>query len=108
MKITHNKVGQNLNLSDLNKTDKADSANKSEKASSASVASALGGSADATSVNLSSKAQDMKKMKEIATNTPDVDEAKVARLQAMIDGGTYKVDAASIADRMVDEQLGWN
>lgn len=108
MKITHNKVGQNLNLSDLNKTDKADSANKADKSTASNVASALGSGVEATSVNLSSKAQDMKKMKEIATNTPDVDEAKVARLQALIDSGNYKVDAESIANRMVDEQLGWN
>jgi flagellar biosynthesis anti-sigma factor FlgM len=34
-----------------------------------------------------------------------VDEAKVARLQKMIDEGSYKTDAAAIADRLVDAHL---
>jgi hypothetical protein len=33
------------------------------------------------------------------------DEAKIARIQKMVDAGTYKVDASAIADKLVDEQL---
>ena len=33
----------------------------------------------------------------------DIDEAKVARLQKLIDEGKYNVDADAIADRMIDE-----
>jgi negative regulator of flagellin synthesis FlgM len=47
----------------------------------------------------------MKRAKELATPSKDIDEAKVARLQAMIDSGKYKMDAAAIADRLVDEQM---
>ena len=56
-------------------------------------------------VNLSQKVYDMKKVKEMATPNDSIDEAKVARLQALIDAGEYKVDADAIADRLVDEHL---
>ena len=46
-------------------------------------------------------------MKEAALAAPDIDEAKVSRLQKLIDEGKYKVDAKEIADKMVDEQLSW-
>lgn len=54
-------------------------------------------------VELSSRAQDIKRAKEIAMSSPDVDEAKVARLQAMIDKGQYKVNAEKVAERLLDE-----
>ncbi len=55
-------------------------------------------------VELSPRAQDIKKARELATPDMDsVDEAKVARLQAMIDSGSYKVNAEAIADRLLDE-----
>jgi flagellar biosynthesis anti-sigma factor FlgM len=67
---------------------------------------AFGGSAR---VDVSQRAQDIKKAKELATpKDSDVDEAKVARLQAMIDQGKYKVDADKIADKLVDEFAATN
>jgi negative regulator of flagellin synthesis FlgM len=56
-------------------------------------------------VNLSDRAQMMAKAKEIAQNTETGNEAKVARLQKLIDEGKYNVDAAAVADRLVDEHL---
>ena len=52
MKITHNKVGQNLNLSDANKADKANSA-KGSAAATDPLAALAGnkGSGDASSVS---------------------------------------------------------
>lgn len=55
-------------------------------------------------VNVSDRAQFMNQIKEAAGRTT-VDEAKVARLQKLIDEGKYKVDADKIADRLVDEHL---
>ena len=54
-------------------------------------------------VELSSRAQDIKRAKELATPDGSIDEAKVARLQAMIDAGEYKVNADAIAERLLDE-----
>jgi negative regulator of flagellin synthesis FlgM len=111
MKITHNKVGQRLDISDSNradraaKTDKLDLLNKELDAGSLKSSQGSEGSAK---INFSERAQMMKKAKEIASNTPDVDMDKVTRLQKMIDEGKYQTDAKAIADRMIDEELNWS
>lgn len=110
MKITHNKVGQNLNLTDSAKSEKAQGLkeNKSSGAASKSDAltsSTLGESSESSRVDVSPRAQEAKRIKEIAMAAPDVDEAKVAKFRQLIDEGKYKVDADAIADKMVDEHL---
>ena len=108
MKITHNKMGQNLNLTDSGKADKATNiANKATEGATSAKADALqsSGLGESTKVELSPKAQEAKRIKELAMAAPDVDEAKVAKFRDMIDKGTYKVDAKAIADKMVDEHL---
>ncbi|AHI04880.1 FlgM, negative regulator of flagellin synthesis [Bdellovibrio bacteriovorus W] len=108
MKITHNKIGQNLNLSDSARADKADGIkNKATGAMDKAQADALSSSSlgDATRVELSPKAQEAKRIKELATAAPDVDEAKVAKFRKLIDEGKYNIDAKAIADRMVDDHL---
>lgn len=110
MKITHNKVGQNLNLTDAGKAGKTDKADKSDKASGAKGADlkSLGESKvgdNASKVELSPRAQDMKRIKDIATSGPEIDEAKVAKFQKLIDEGKYQVDAEALADKMVDEHI---
>jgi len=107
MKITHNKVGQNLNLTDAGKAGKADKADKTGGAKGAdlkSLGESKAGEA-ATKVELSPRAQEMKRIKDIATAGPDVDEAKVAKFQKLIDEGKYEVDAEGLADKMVDEHI---
>jgi negative regulator of flagellin synthesis FlgM len=59
--------------------------------------------ANSAKIDVSSRAQDILKAKALATPSSDVDEAKVARLQKMIDEGKYKVDAEAIAGRLLDE-----
>ena len=107
MRITHNKVGQNLNLSDTGKTEKA---NKPKSGGSEALSEMTAGAArgsDGAQVNISQQAQDVMKAKEIAMAAPDVREDRVAALQKMIDSGNYKVDAKDIADKMVDEESQW-
>lgn len=74
-----------------------------KKSGAASGFDAVAGSS--AKVDVSSRAQDLKKAKELATPSQDIDEAKVARLQKMIDEGKYKVDAEAVADRLVDAHL---
>lgn len=107
MKITHNKVGQNLNLTDAGKSDKAAGVAGKAAGKIADVkADALAQAQNESSkVELSPRAQEAKRIKELAMSAPDVDEAKVAKFRDMIDQGKYKVDAKAIADRMVDEHL---
>ena len=63
---------------------------------------------DSTKVDVSVKAQQMSKAKDIATPSKDIDHAKVARIQDMIDKGDYKVDTNAIADRLVENHLLFN
>ena len=108
MKITHNEVGTNLNTSDTGKADKTDKAKASGGGGKPNAAALQDADLGASKVDLSPRAQDMKKIKEAALAAPDVNEEKVARLQKMIDNGEYKVAAKDIADKMVDEELSWS
>lgn len=106
MKITHNKVGQNVNITENSKSDRA-SASKNAKSPAASSLEALGtgSGAEAARTDVSSRAQDARRIKEIANSVPDVDQAKVEKYRKLIDEGKYKVDAKAVADKMVDEYL---
>ena len=105
MKVS-GKVGNPMQQAEAAKAAKtnADGAAGANGAKKKSLASeAFGTSAR---VDVSQRGQDIKKAKELATpKADDIDEAKVARLQAMIDKGEYKVDASKIADKLVDEHL---
>ncbi len=113
MKITHNKVGQNLNLSDSAQTNKSkeksavDALSTDKKASEAKDVKDLvsSGKFDAVKLDLSERAQDVRKAKELAQAAPDVDMEKVEKFRKLIDDGKYKVDAKAVADRMVSEGL---
>lgn len=107
MKVSNNRPGPMPSAA--NQTAEAA---KSSKATGAEGALATNVKAKTTStadlgssskVELSSRAQDIKKAKELATPSGDIDEAKVARLQAMIDAGKYKVNAEAVAERLLDE-----
>ena len=98
MKITNNGIG--------NTTAKVDSGklSKTESAGAQGLKNGVSAS-NSANVNVSERAQMMQKAKELASGPMTVDEAKVARLQKMIDEGKYKVDANSVADRLVEEHL---
>ncbi|MEN0058187.1 MAG: flagellar biosynthesis anti-sigma factor FlgM [Bdellovibrio sp.] len=107
MKITHNKIGQNLNLTDSTKSDRADGVKNKAADLATNKADALTNSTlgESSRVELSPRAQEAKRIKELAMAVPDVDEAKVAKFRKLIDEGKYSVDAKAIADKMVDEHL---
>ncbi|MBX2988561.1 MAG: flagellar biosynthesis anti-sigma factor FlgM [Bdellovibrionaceae bacterium] len=112
MKITHNKVGQNLNLVDGARADKADGMKSAKDAKLGKLsdqnAIPLNGRADAATVDVSDRAQEAKRIKELANARPDVDMEKVAKFRNLIESGQYKVDARAVADRMVDEAISEN
>ena len=108
MKITHNKVGQNLNMVDGARQDKTDAARSVKDAKTNALNSPSAGlpdKGDATKVDVSDRAQEAKRIKDLAKAAPDVDMQKVEKFRQMIDNGTYKVDARAVADRMVDDAL---
>jgi len=103
-----NKVGSSLphNI-DTAKTGKASNKQSLENLIAPKAndnSSNIGGS---SKVDVSDRAQMMQKAKEIASQGT-VDEARVARLQKLIDEGKYKTDANAIADRLVDEHMSFN
>lgn len=102
MKISNKMPGamQNVDTGRAGKLDGADALLDTRKARKS--AAPLEG--DSSHVQLSPRAQDILKAKELATPSSGIDEAKVARLQKLIDQGNYKVDAEAIADRLLDEQ----
>ena len=104
MKVSNNKIGNTPAKIDSGKMGKSESAGaqglKSDLSSSGPQSTK--GSAN---VNVSERAQMMQRAKELASQPMSVDEAKVARLQKMIDDGNYKVDANAVADRLVEEHL---
>lgn len=110
MKITHNKVGQNLNLTDASRADKSKKSDAASSASSASKSEVTSGlpfasSSDSVKVDLSARAKDIQRAKELATAAPEVDQAKVEKFQKLIDEGKYKVDAKAVAEKMLEEHL---
>ena len=101
MKVT-NTGSQQLQGVVQKKSDKADSTKSGESKIKTSSAETGG----AAAVALSAKAKDAQKIKDVAMkSSPDVDEAKVAKFQQLIDSGNYKVDAKKVSDKMVDEQF---
>lgn len=63
------------------------------------------GEVGSAKVNLSERAQNIKKIRDQIASAPDVDEAKVAKFKSMLAKGEYKVDSKAVADRMVEEHL---
>ena len=99
------KVGNKINPSVQNLNSPAtDKLNLNSKKGPMSSAEKMDHIKDSSKVDLSSRAQMMSKAKQIASEET-IDEAKVARLQKMIDEGRYSVDASKVADRLVDEHL---
>ncbi len=101
MKVTNSKIGPAAGNLDKIKSSKSEGAQgllNNDKAGEAKTKN------KAENVNVSERAQMMQKAKDIAGSL-SVDEAKVARLQKMIDEGKYKTDADAIADKLVDEHL---
>lgn len=105
MKVTNtgiNNLNQSIGNKESQKTDKAGGAEGAlDKVSIGKDSSSVKGS---DRLELSERAQRMSKAREIASEQT-VDEAKVARLQKMIDEGNYNVDASAIADKLVDQHL---
>ena len=99
----------------LGKTKDADSSKAAVvaelgNANSISQAAASAGNANKNyGVELSdrakSRAAEQKKAFDIAKNTPDIREDKVAEIKARIQAGTYEVDSGKIADGMLREAL---
>ncbi|MBU6375904.1 MAG: flagellar biosynthesis anti-sigma factor FlgM [Bdellovibrionales bacterium] len=78
---------------------------RSEKADASKAAAASRVDAGAANTEISGKAREFARAKEVAAQAPDVREDRIAELKAKIAAGNYKVNSQAIADRMVDEHI---
>lgn len=102
MKVNNNRDSVELsNASRTKHSGKAGSAKKSEEGAGAAGAGGIGATAN---VDISSEARTIAAANQ-AARADDVNEAKIARVKAMINGGTYKPDFAQVADKMVNETV---
>ncbi|HPI40022.1 MAG TPA: flagellar biosynthesis anti-sigma factor FlgM [Pseudobdellovibrionaceae bacterium] len=99
MKISHNKVGQNVNISDSSRAER----NQKTKSEGKSSVPEFMAPQSGVNLDLSDRAQDIKRIKELATAAPDVDEVKVAKFKKLIADGQYKVDSQALAEKMLNE-----
>lgn len=103
MKVSNNQ-NPNLAKADLGKTKKTDGLTPNALDSKLNALNNDKQMRDTSRVDVSERAQLMQKAKDIASKQT-VDEAKVARLQKLIDDGKYKVDADAVADRLIDTHM---
>lgn len=83
---------------------KAAAAEKAKKSSKSNSSSSTGETGD-VKMNISSEAKEFARAKQIASEAPDVREAKIAELKRRIAEGKYKVEAEAVADKMITEHL---
>jgi negative regulator of flagellin synthesis FlgM len=56
-------------------------------------------------VELSTKAQTMKRLNSLIDSTPDIREAMVIRLRTDIENGSYSVNVEKVAERMLERAI---
>lgn len=101
MKVNNNK--DSVELSHLGKSKRGEKAGAA-KAKHTDEAASSAGAGKVANVEISSEAKSLAAANAIA-KADDTDEAKIARVKAMINGGTYKPDFGKVADKMMNEQL---
>jgi negative regulator of flagellin synthesis FlgM len=105
MKVNNNRDSVELSQTSRSKRgEKAGAAKKSEEGAGATGTGAAGGAGATANVEISSEAKSIAAASQ-AAKAADTDEAKIARIKAMINGGTYKPDYGKVADKMVNETL---
>lgn len=102
MKINPN-VAAGTNGIQSTETKKTDKSKLSGYEKTEGSSSALNNESSKTEI--SSRAKDMAKAKQIAADSPDVRESKIAALKEQIKNKTYQVSADAIADKLVDDHI---
>lgn len=99
MKVTNNpSAGTQL-------IDSARAAEKTKGSEKALESGRKAATAAGSQVTISERAQLMNQASEVARSTPDVRREKVDALKAQILGGTYKIDAETIAEKLLQDHV---
>lgn len=103
-----NKIGPNINAG-LNNTGNVSKSKGIQQESEVKKAEKKRADSADYNVNVSGQAKEMNEARmkalDIARNTPDVREDKIAELKAKIASGDYKVSSENIADGMMREAI---
>ncbi|NDD91776.1 flagellar biosynthesis anti-sigma factor FlgM [bacterium] len=107
MKISSNNSNATVQNKSVQSGDAAaaSAAKRTERSEASRAVAASNADISSAKTEISGKAREFAKAKEVAGQAPDVREDRIAELKAKIAAGNYKVNAQAIADRMVDEHL---
>lgn len=103
MKVNNHKDSVELSQMARSKRSEKTAAAKGDGAEGAEAAAA-GGGVQAAGVEISGEAKAMAQANQIA-KSDGTDQAKIDRIKAMLNSGTYKPDFGKVADKMVNETL---
>jgi negative regulator of flagellin synthesis FlgM len=84
---------------ELRRTERLDTGREIRKAEGA----AESGAASGARADISARAREFSKAREVAASAPDVREEKIAELKRRVASGDYQVNAEAVADRMLRE-----
>ena len=101
MKVNKNSDSVELSHLGRKKGEKAGGV-KHKGAAEADATSSSVGPGDTSSVEISSEAKSIASANQIA-KSESVDQAKIDRIKAMMNSGTYKPDFGKVADKMINE-----
>ncbi|MBY0371886.1 flagellar biosynthesis anti-sigma factor FlgM [bacterium] len=102
MKVTQNPIAGGTALENTKAADKAGKVSSTPVQGQKAPVTSAGENA---TVQISDQALLMKEARDIVHALPDVRADKVSDLKRRIKDGTYQVDSAAIADKMLDEHL---
>jgi negative regulator of flagellin synthesis FlgM len=77
-----------------------------DKSQSDATAAAAATSQTGDHVTLTDSARSLQKLSEAIAQAPVVNATKVASIKQAVNGGTYKVDSARVADKMLQFETG--
>lgn len=110
MRVNPNNIsntGASGSASQSSSTASAQGAKKTDrvKTEAYEAAAKAGAPTSSAKTEISDKAREMAKAKQVATDAPDVREAKIAALREQIANKKYNVNPEAVADRLVDDHL---
>ena len=84
----------------------SNSSSVADKLPSDTSATAASSSQTGDHVTLTDSARSLQKLSQAVAQAPDVDAAKVASIKQAVNSGTYQVDAASVAKKLLQFESG--
>lgn len=105
MKVNNHRDSVELsNMARTKGAQKTGAAAKAKDAGETAAANGAGATGAAAGIEISGEAKALAQANQIA-KSDNVDQAKIDRIKAMINGGTYKPDFGQVADKMMNETL---